>query len=89
MLERWTADRVLALAPDAASQKAGSKLAAPGPWTGLGAGEISLDDGDEGGTTATSGVWGLCKGSGATAYRIAVDLDGQAWSCTCPSRKQP
>ncbi|NUT52680.1 MAG: SWIM zinc finger family protein [Saccharothrix sp.] len=34
-------------------------------------------------------MWGLCKGSGATAYRIAVDLDGQAWSCTCPSRKQP
>lgn len=91
MLERWTADRVLALAPDTASQKAGSKLAAPGPWTDLGAGEVSLPDtGDEGGTTtAKSGVWGLCAGSGAKTYRTAVDLDGPAWSCTCPSRKQP
>lgn len=91
MLERWTADRVLELAPDTASQKAGSKLAAPGPWTELGAGEVSLPDtGDEGGTTtAKSGVWGLCKGSGSKAYRTAVDLDGPAWSCTCPSRKLP
>ncbi|MCF2530050.1 SWIM zinc finger family protein [Yinghuangia soli] len=90
MLERWTADRVLALAPDAASQKAGSRLAAPGPWTGLGAGEMPPQDReDEGGTTAKSGVWGLCKGSGDQAYRTAVDLDGPAWSCTCPSRKLP
>lgn len=109
MLERWTADRVLALAPDAASQKAGSKLAAPGPWTGLGAGEIPVPEPDHGHedqrvdreegredgrgaageVTAKRGVWGLCKGSGATAYRTAVDLDGPAWSCTCPSRKLP
>lgn len=107
MLERWTADRVLALAPDAASQKAGSKLAAPGPWTGLGAGEIPVADpshdeagkhekqGDAHDVTAANaanakyGVWGLCQGSGATAYRTAVDLDGPAWSCTCPSRKLP
>ncbi|MGA4540367.1 SWIM zinc finger family protein [Uniformispora flossi] len=90
MLERWTADQVLRLAPDAASQKAGSKLAAPGPWTGLGAGEICLQDaGDEGGKAAKSSVWGLCKGSGAKAYRTVVDLEGPAWSCTCPSRKLP
>ncbi|MDI2126796.1 SWIM zinc finger family protein [Yinghuangia seranimata] len=94
MLERWTADRVLALAPDAASQKAGTKLAAPGPWTGLGAGLIPLGDttGDEQGGapgTARGGVWGLCTGSGATAYRTVVDPDAPAWSCTCPSRKQP
>ena len=33
---RWTADQVLALAPDAASRKAGSKLGAAGPWSGAG-----------------------------------------------------
>lgn len=30
---RWTADQVLALAPDSASRKAGSKLGAAGPWS--------------------------------------------------------
>lgn len=97
MLERWTADRVLALAPDAASQKAGTKLAAPGPWTGVGAGEVPLPsvDENEGGEhtgatgIVTNGLWGMCQGSGATAYRTMIDLDGPAWSCTCPSRKLP
>ncbi|MER5489418.1 hypothetical protein ABT024_40530, partial [Streptomyces sp. NPDC002812] len=30
---RWSADQVLALAPDAASRKAGSKLGTAGPWS--------------------------------------------------------
>ncbi|MEV0278165.1 SWIM zinc finger family protein [Streptomyces sp. NPDC050610] len=73
-----TAEQVLALAPDAASRKAGSRLAAPGSWSGTGAGECA--------------VWGLCAGSGSTPYRTVVDLsgtDGPASNCSCPSRKFP
>ncbi|MGA5036020.1 SWIM zinc finger family protein [Streptomyces capoamus] len=75
---RWTAEQVLALAPDAASRKAGSRLGAAGPWSGTGSAE---------GT-----VWGLCKGSGSKPYRTVVDLAGAAgpaYRCSCPSRKFP
>ncbi|WP_037916880.1 SWIM zinc finger family protein [Actinacidiphila yeochonensis] len=72
---RWTADQVLGLAPDAASQKAGGKLATPAPWSGTGA--------------AGTAVWGLCKGSGRTPYQTVVDTRGPAYRCTCPSRKFP
>ncbi|MFJ4948821.1 SWIM zinc finger family protein [Streptomyces sp. NPDC088760] len=75
---RWTAEQVLALAPDAASRKAGSKLGAAGPWSETGSGE---------GT-----VWGLCKGSGSRPYQTVVDLAdaaGPAYKCSCPSRKFP
>ena len=58
---RWTAEQVLALAPDAASRKAGSKLGAAGPWSGAG----SSDEGT---------VWGLCKGSGSKPYQTVVDM---------------
>ncbi|CAM5650715.1 SWIM zinc finger family protein [Streptomyces fumanus] len=77
--ERWTADQVLALAPDAASRKAGSKLGAAGPWSDAGCD-------DEG------RVWGLCKGSGSKPYQTVVDLAGAAgpaYKCSCPSRKFP
>ncbi|QKV94421.1 SWIM zinc finger family protein [Streptomyces sp. NA02950] len=73
--ERWTAERVLALAPDAASRTAGGKLAAAGPWSGAGARD--------------QGVWGLCAGSGSTPYRTVVDLNGPGYQCSCPSRKFP
>ncbi|MFJ7151896.1 SWIM zinc finger family protein [Streptomyces sp. NPDC100445] len=75
---RWTADQVLALAPDAASRKAGSRLGVAGPWSGAGSGEGS--------------VWGLCEGSGSKPYRTVVDLadvTGPAYRCSCPSRKFP
>lgn len=68
----------MALAPDAASRKSGSKLAAPGPWTETGAG--------------AGAVWGLCKGSGSTPYQTVVDIDGAngpGYKCSCPSRKFP
>lgn len=71
----WTADQVLALAPDDASRRAGSKLGAAGPWSAAGSG---------GGA-----VWGLCKGSGSTPYRTVVDTTGPAYRCSCPSRKFP
>ncbi|MFD7461352.1 MULTISPECIES: SWIM zinc finger family protein [unclassified Streptomyces] len=75
---RWTADQVLALAPDAASRKAGGKLGAAGPWS---------ETGTDGGT-----VWGLCKGSGSKPYQTVVDVTDAsrpAFTCGCPSRKFP
>ncbi|MFF1320598.1 MULTISPECIES: SWIM zinc finger family protein [Streptomyces] len=76
---RWTADQVLALAPDAASRKAGSKLGAAGPWS-------------EAGSAEEGTVWGLCKGSGSKPYQTVVDIadaSGPAYKCSCPSRKFP
>ncbi|MEU2062269.1 SWIM zinc finger family protein [Streptomyces sp. NPDC013455] len=75
---RWTAEQVLALAPDAASHRAGSRLGAAGPWSGTGSGQ--------------GAVWGLCKGSGSRPYQTVVDLAGAAgpaYKCSCPSRKFP
>ncbi|WP_431043871.1 SWIM zinc finger family protein [Streptomyces sp. P1-3] len=83
--ERWTAEQVLALAPDAASRKAGSKLAAAGPWSGTGAGTVTAEGRGQ-------ALWGLCKGSGSTPYRTIVDLggpNGPGYKCSCPSRKFP
>ncbi|WP_399887752.1 SWIM zinc finger family protein [Streptomyces sp. BBFR51] len=76
---RWTTDQVLALAPDAASRRAGSRLGAAGPWSEVG----SSDEG---------AVWGLCKGSGSEPYRTVVDVadaSGPAYACGCPSLKFP
>ncbi|MCX5194894.1 SWIM zinc finger family protein [Streptomyces sp. NBC_00249] len=73
---RWTAEQVLALAPDEASRKAGGRLGAAGPWSQTGG-------------SASGAVWGLCKGSGSTPYRTVVDLTGPAYKCSCPSRKFP
>ncbi|MGW2949647.1 SWIM zinc finger family protein [Streptomyces eurythermus] len=75
---RRTGEQVLALAPDAASRKAGSKLGVAGPWSGTGSGE--------------GAVWGLCKGSGSRPYQTVVDLagaTGPGYRCSCPSRKFP
>lgn len=76
---RWTADQVLALAPDAASRKAGSKLGAAGPWS-------------EAGNSEEGTVWGLCRGSGSKPYQTVIDIadsTGPAYKCSCPSRKFP
>ncbi|WP_328553882.1 SWIM zinc finger family protein [Streptomyces sp. NBC_00358] len=76
---RWTADQVLALAPDAASRKAGSNLGAAGPWS-------------EAGSTEEGTVWGLCRGSGSKPYQTVIDIadsTGPAYKCSCPSRKFP
>ncbi|WP_425830442.1 SWIM zinc finger family protein [Streptomyces fractus] len=86
---RWTTDQVLALAPDAASRKAGSRLGGPGPWSGTGS-SAGAEDSDEG------AVWGLCKGSGSKPYQTVVDIGGggsgaagPGYKCSCPSRKFP
>jgi hypothetical protein len=75
VIERWSRDQVLSLAPDAASQKAAAGVSAPGKWSGSGA--------------LPNVVWGECKGSGATPYRACVDLSEPAYTCSCPSRKFP
>lgn len=70
-----TSDHILSLAPDAASAKAGSQLATPAKWGGLGRDERAL--------------WGECQGSGKVPYRTQIDLGEPAFKCTCPSRKFP
>jgi hypothetical protein len=71
----WTTEQILALAPDAASAKAGQSLATPHKWSGLG--------------TQAQSVWGLCQGSGKEPYRAQLDLCEPAFRCSCPSRKFP
>lgn len=71
---RWTAEQVLALAPDATSVTAGRKQA-EARWS------------DEGGSDAA--VWGYCQGSGQRPYQVVVDVAGPAYKCSCPSRKFP
>ncbi|GGW33304.1 hypothetical protein GCM10010340_08870 [Streptomyces griseoloalbus] len=76
---RWTAEQVLALAPDSASRRAGSELGAAGAWSGAG-------------SSGEGTVWGLCKGSGSDPYRTVVDIadaSGPACTCECPSRRFP
>ncbi len=34
-------------------------------------------------------LWGACQGSGATAYRVAVEVADLGAKCSCPSRKFP
>ncbi|MGR6916499.1 SWIM zinc finger family protein [[Actinomadura] parvosata] len=75
MTERWSRDQVLALAPDASSQKAAQGAAAAGKWALRG-------------RTGTV-LYGECKGSGAKPYLAAVDLTEPAYRCSCPSRKFP
>jgi hypothetical protein len=73
----WSAEQVLALAPDASSQKAGRTLGTPGPWRALGH------------SAEPAALWGFCQGSGANPYQTCVDLAGPAYKCSCPSRKFP
>lgn len=74
-MEGWTTQRVLQLAPDAASAKAGQGLASPRKWVTSGA--------------DAQAVWGECQGSGSKPYQVQVDLSGPAFKCSCPSRKFP
>jgi SWIM zinc finger len=70
-----TADQARALAPDASAARAGEGLASVRHWPKLGRTERL--------------VWGLCQGSGADPYQVAVDLAGPTFKCSCPSRKFP
>ncbi|MCI0339203.1 MAG: SWIM zinc finger domain-containing protein [Acidobacteria bacterium] len=71
----WTTERIIALAPDAASAKSGQVLATTRKWLLLGCHERA--------------AWGLCQGSGREPYQTQIDLTEPAFRCTCPSRKFP
>jgi hypothetical protein len=75
MATGWNRDRVLQLAPDGASAKAGQELASPRKWSGV------AGDGHA--------IWGLCQGSGKNPYQTIIDLGEPAFKCSCPSRKFP
>lgn len=71
----WTSERVLGLAPDAASATAGRGQAKAGKWPLLGQSDVAL--------------WGEVQGSGKNPYQVRVDLREPAFKCSCPSRKFP
>ena len=71
----YSVEQIIALAPDAASAKAGRSLATASKWQNVGQDERAL--------------WGECQGSGAKPYQTVIDLSEPAFKCTCPSRKFP
>ena len=71
----WTIQHAAALAPDAASLKAGEKLGMPAKWQTLG--------------RADETIWGEIKGSGKKPYQTSIALQEPAFKCSCPSRKFP
>ncbi|MBI3650540.1 MAG: SWIM zinc finger family protein [Acidobacteria bacterium] len=71
----WTAEQIIALAPDPSSAKAGSALANRSKWLALGCSARAL--------------WGACQGSGKNPYQTQIDLSEPAFQCSCPSRKFP
>ncbi|WP_221391089.1 SWIM zinc finger domain-containing protein [Dyadobacter sp. NIV53] len=71
----YTKARVLELAPDDASAKAGLQLASNAKWVVK--------------SVNTKALWGDCQGSGKTPYKTIVDLSNIAFKCSCPSRKLP
>ena len=77
MAERWDRERVLALAPDAPSQRTAQSLASGRAWVATGA------------AAEADAVWGECRGSASAPYRAVADLSGPAYRCSCPSRKFP
>lgn len=70
-----SAEQVKALAPDAASLKAGQSLADARHWPSLGRSEALL--------------WGECKGSGKEPYKVCAELTEISYTCSCPSHKFP
>jgi hypothetical protein len=85
--ERWDRARVLALAPDASSQRAAQSLTSGRAWVAAGASpEASAGAGTEAGPAA---LWGECRGSASAPYLTVIDLSGPAYRCSCPSRKFP
>jgi len=71
----YSVEQIIALAPDAASAKAGRSLATPSKWQNVGQDERAL--------------WGECQGSGSKPYQTIIDLGEPAFKCSCPSRKFP
>jgi hypothetical protein len=69
----WTADQVLALAPDAGAVAAARKVSERRSWQGLG--------------SSARALWGECRGG--ALYKTQVALADRAGKCSCPSRKHP
>ena len=67
---------MLALAPDASSQRSAQPLSSRTSWLLTGFAEPGA-------------LWGECRGSAAAPYRTVVDLSAPAYTCSCPSRKFP
>jgi hypothetical protein len=76
----WTVERVLALAPDAASAKSGRDLANRRKWR-----SVAQAQGEDGAVV----LWGECQGSGKDPYLTRLDTAEPAFKCSCPSRKFP
>ncbi len=71
----WTAEQIIALAPDEQVAKAARALARPGKWQNLGC--------------DAQACWGECQGSGQTPYQVAAAVEELSLKCSCPSRKRP
>ena len=65
----------LNLAPDIATADRAKKLVNPAFWRNL-AGNPEL-------------IWGECKSSGLTYYKVAFHKANQSFKCNCASRKYP
>ena len=75
-VQPWSAERVLALAPDPAAGRAAQLLIGDSRWSDSGA-ENAL-------------VWGRSRGSASAPYQSIAELGEQpAFHCSCPSRKVP
>jgi len=72
---QYTSEQVLSLSPNTGNSSRGKKLANTAKWPSLGANE--------------QGIWGLCQGSGSNPYKAAIDFNGPAFKCSCPSREFP
>ena len=72
---KWTTEQILALAPDAASNKAAQKLVKTSQWSKLAYDKVV--------------IWGECQGSGNKPYQTRIAVDEPAFKCSCPSRKFP
>lgn len=73
----FTPEQVLAMSPDAGSAKKGQELANGRKWSNTGT------------DAETQTLWGECAGSGSKPYQTAIDLNGPAFKCSCPSHKFP
>lgn len=69
-MSQWTAERILALSPSAASS--GKGLASPKGWSDLGRNDAA--------------IWGACQGSGKDPYQVRIDpAEPPAFKCGCPA----
>lgn len=71
----WTAEQIIAMAPDPGAASAGRGLAARSKWLSIGSGHDA--------------AWGECQSSGARPYQVQIDLREPAFKCSCPSFKFP